>query len=127
MTKTPQQDTIGVLLFNLGGPERLDEVRPFLYNLFADPDIIRLPWRALQKPLAWLIATQRYRKSSGYYKKIGGGSPLRRITDEQARALEAALSRAGIPARAYVGMRYWNPYIEEAVEAINRDRISHLV
>jgi ferrochelatase len=121
------KDNVGVLLFNLGGPERLDEVRPFLYNLFADPDIIRLPWRALQKPLAWLISTQRYRKSSGYYKKIGGGSPLRRITDEQARALEAALDRAGIRARAYVGMRYWNPYIEEAAEAIHRDHISHLV
>src|SRR5215831_1001094 len=128
MTASPhQQDTVGVLLFNLGGPESLGEVRPFLYNLFSDPDIIRLPWRGLQKPLAWLISTQRHRKSSGYYKKIGGGSPLRRITDEQARALEAALSRAGIRARAYVGMRYWNPYIEEAVEAINRDRISHLV
>src|SRR5262247_1514972 len=91
-------ERIGVLLFNLGGPERLDQVRPFLYNLFADPDIIRLPWRGLQKPLAWLISTQRCRKSRGYYKKIGGGSPLRKITGEQGQALQAALRRLGIPA-----------------------------
>src|SRR2546422_9147714 len=95
----------GVLLFNLGGPETLDDVRPFLFNLFADPDIIRLPWRALQKPLAWLISTQRYKLSRSYYRQIGGGSPLRRITDEQARALEQALGTRGISARAYVGMR----------------------
>jgi len=128
MTGSPnQEDTVGVLLFNLGGPETLDEVRPFLYNLFADPDIIRLPWRGLQKPLAWLISTQRCRKSRGYYKKIGGGSPLRKMTGEQGQALEAALRRLGIPARAYVGMRYWRPFIEEAVGAIHRDRISRLV
>ena len=121
------EEKIGILLFNLGGPERLDDVRPFLYNLFADPDIIRLPWRALQKPLAWLISTQRHRRSRGYYEKIGGGSPLRRITDEQARALEQALARRGIAARAYVGMRYWNPTIQEALDDIRRDRISRLV
>ena len=117
----------GVLLFNLGGPEKLDDVRPFLYNLFADPDIIRLPWRAMQRPLAWLISTQRYKKSQGYYKKIGGGSPLRRITDEQARSLESELAGRGIEARVYVGMRYWYPFIEEAMEQIERDRIEHLV
>lgn len=118
---------IGVLLFNLGGPETLEEVRPFLFNIFADPDIIRLPWRALQKPLAWMISTQRHKKSRSYYEQIGGGSPLRRITDEQARALEQALSARGIEAQAYVGMRYWNPFIEEALEQIRRDEIDHLV
>src|SRR5829696_5363295 len=94
---------IGVLLFNLGGPETLADVRPFLFNLFSDPDIIRLPIKAIQRPLAWLIATSRTRKSSGYYAKIGGGSPLRRITDEQARALKEALGRRGIDANVYVG------------------------
>lgn len=121
------QPRIGVLLFNLGGPETLDEVRPFLYNLFSDPDIIRLPLRALQKPLGWLISTQRYRLSRGYYEKIGGGSPLRRITDEQARALEQALALRGIGARAYVGMRYWHPFLEDALEQIRRDQITHLI
>jgi protoporphyrin/coproporphyrin ferrochelatase len=120
-------ERIGILLFNLGGPETLEDVRPFLFNLFADPDIIRLPWRFLQKPLAWMISTQRYKKSRGYYEKIGGGSPLRRITDEQARALEAALARRHVNARAYVAMRYWNPYTEEALEQISRDEIAHLI
>lgn len=118
---------IGVLLFNLGGPETLDEVRPFLFNIFVDPDIIRLPWRALQKPLAWLISTQRHKKSRGYYEQIGGGSPLRRITEEQARALEQALAARNINAKAYVGMRYWNPFIEEALDQIRRDKVDHLV
>jgi protoporphyrin/coproporphyrin ferrochelatase len=125
---TPATDRrIGVLLFNLGGPETLADVRPFLFNLFADPDIIRLPWRALQKPLAWLISTQRQKKSRSYYEQIGGGSPLRRITEEQARALEGALASRNINARAYVGMRYWNPLIEDALDQIRRDQIDHLV
>ncbi|HWO02310.1 MAG TPA: ferrochelatase [Blastocatellia bacterium] len=118
---------IGILLFNLGGPETLEDVRPFLFNIFVDPDIIRLPWRALQKPLAWLISTQRHKKSRGYYEQIGGGSPLRRITEEQARALEQTLAARNINARAYVGMRYWNPFIEEALDQIRRDQIDHLV
>lgn len=125
--KESNQERIGVLLFNLGGPDTLEDVRPFLFNLFADPDIIRLPWRGMQKPLAWFISTQRYKKSRGYYEKIGGGSPLRKITDEQARALESALARRGTSVRAYVGMRYWNPFIEEALEQIRRDRITHLI
>src|SRR5262245_25568440 len=120
-------ERIGVLLFNLGGPEKLEDVRPFLYNLFSDPDIIRLPWRWLQKPLAWLISTQRYKLSRGYYEKIGGGSPLRPITDEQARALEQSLERRNISVRAYVGMRYWHPFLEDALEEIRNDKITHLV
>lgn len=126
-TSQSDKERIGVLLFNLGGPETLDEVRPFLFNLFSDPDIIRLPWRALQKPLAWLISTQRYKLSRGYYEQIGGGSPLRRITDEQARSLEQALASRNITAQAYVGMRYWRPFLEDAIEEIRRDQLSHLV
>ena len=128
MSDTKQnQDRIGVLLFNLGGPETLDDVKPFLYNLFSDPDIIRLPWRAMQKPIAWIISTGRYKKSRGYYEQIGGGSPLRKITDEQARALEGALARRGIEAKAYVGMRYWKPFTEEAIAQIRADGITRLV
>ena len=118
---------VGVVLFNLGGPETLDDVRPFLYNLFSDPDIIRLPWKWLQKPLAWFISTQRYRKSTGYYRQIGGGSPLRKITGEQASALEAELARRGLDARVYIAMRYWNPFTEEAVDKLRRDGIREVV
>ncbi len=118
---------LGVLLFNLGGPETLADVRPFLFNLFSDPEIVRLPIRAMQKPLAWLIATARQKKSSGYYTQIGGGSPLRRITDEQAAALREELARRGVEANVYVGMRYWRPFTEEAIEQIVRDGVDELI
>ncbi|HSQ20414.1 MAG TPA: ferrochelatase, partial [Blastocatellia bacterium] len=127
MTSPAKDQRIGVLLFNLGGPETLADVRPFLFNLFSDPDIIRLPLRALQKPLAWLISTQRYNLSRSYYEQIGGGSPLRRITDEQARALGEALASRNLRVRTYVGMRYWHPFLEDALEEIRRDDITHLV
>lgn len=127
MTRPAKDQRIGVLLFNLGGPETLADVRPFLFNLFSDPDIIRLPLRALQKPLAWLISTQRSNLSRSYYEQIGGGSPLRRITDEQARALEQALACRNLNVRTYVGMRYWHPFLEHALEEIRRDDITHLV
>ncbi|HEX4948186.1 MAG TPA: ferrochelatase [Blastocatellia bacterium] len=118
---------LGILLFNLGGPETLADVRPFLFNLFSDPEIIRLPVRFMQKPLAWLISTTRARKSSAYYAQIGGGSPLRRITDEQAKALQAELQTRGIHAKVYVGMRYWHPFTNEALHRIERDGITELI
>jgi ferrochelatase len=119
---------VGVLLLNLGGPEQLDDVRPFLFNLFSDPEIIRLPFPWLQKPLAWLISTSRARTSQENYRQIGGGSPLRRITDEQAQALQKALKDQGHDeVMVYVGMRYWHPFTEEAIARIKRDRIENLV
>lgn len=119
--------SLGIILFNLGGPETLADVRPFLYNLFSDPEIIRLPVRILQKPLAWFISTTRAKKSSAYYAQIGGGSPLRRITDAQANALQNELQTRGIAAKVYVGMRYWHPFTKEALERIARDGITELV
>lgn len=124
------EDKIGVLLLNLGGPEKLEDVQPFLYNLFADPDIIRLPaalgW--LQSPLAALLSANRAPKSREAYASIGGGSPLRRITDEQADAIAQAMSRKGEPnTKVYVGMRYWKPFTEDAVEAIKADGITKLI
>jgi ferrochelatase len=118
---------IGVLLLNLGGPDHLEDVRPFLYNLFSDPEIIRLPFPWLQRPLAWLIATSRARKSKENYKQIGGGSPLRRITEEQGRALQRVLQERGHDAQVYIGMRYWHPFTEEAIARIKRDNVERLV
>jgi ferrochelatase len=118
---------LGVLLLNLGGPDKLEDVRPFLYNLFADPEIIRLPSPLLQAPLAWLISTLRSKKSQENYKKIGGGSPIRRITDAQAIALKTQLQSNGHDAHVYVGMRYWHPFTEEAIAQIKRDQIEELV
>ncbi|RLM78535.1 ferrochelatase-2 [Panicum miliaceum] len=122
-------EKIGVLLLNLGGPETLDDVQPFLFNLFADPDIIRLPrlFRFLQKPLAQFISVVRAPKSKEGYASIGGGSPLRQITDAQGEALREALCEKDVPAKVYVGMRYWHPFTEEAIEQIKRDGITKLV
>ncbi len=118
---------VGVLLLNLGGPDKLDDVRPFLFNLFSDPEIIRLPFPWLQKPLAWLISTRRAKTSQENYKQIGGGSPLRRITEAQAQALEQELHSQGHDAKIYIGMRYWNPFTEEAVAQIKKDNLDKLV
>jgi ferrochelatase len=71
---------LGVLVFNLGGPETLRDVKPFLYQLFSDPEIIRIKWAPLRNAVAWTIATLRRKKSEGYYAQIGGGSPLRKLT-----------------------------------------------
>ncbi|GLT57623.1 hypothetical protein SLA2020_305830 [Shorea laevis] len=123
------EDKIGVLVLNLGGPETLHDVQPFLFNLFSDPDIIRLPrlFRFLQWPLAKLISVLRAPKSKEGYAAIGGGSPLRKITDEQAHALKMALEAKNMSVNVYVGMRYWYPFTEEAVQQIKRDKITRLV
>jgi protoporphyrin/coproporphyrin ferrochelatase len=118
---------VGVLLLNLGGPEQLEDVRPFLFNLFSDPEIIRLPFTWLQKPLAWLISTSRAKKSQANYKLIGGGSPLLRITEEQAQALRDCLRDKGQDTQVYIGMRYWHPFTEEAIARVKRDGIDRLV
>ncbi len=118
---------VGVLLLNLGGPDKLEDVGPFLYNLFSDPEIIRLPFRWLQKPLAWFIASRRTSTSQENYKQIGGGSPLRRITEAQGEALKEKLGYLGQEANIYVGMRYWHPYTEEAIATLTQDNIERLV
>ncbi|MBS9390016.1 MAG: ferrochelatase [Dolichospermum sp. WA123] len=118
---------IGVLLLNLGGPDKPEDVGPFLYNLFSDPEIIRLPFRWMQKPLAWFIATRREKTSQINYQQIGGGSPLRRITEEQGAAIKAQLGELGQEVKIYVGMRYWHPYTEEAIAQITQDNLDKLV
>ena len=104
-----------VVLLNLGGPDSLEAVRPFLYNLFSDRLIIRLGPPFMQKPLAWLIAKKRAPISRGYYEQIGGASPLGIITQGQAAALETRMREHG-DFRVYVGMRYWKPSIEHTLE-----------
>jgi protoporphyrin/coproporphyrin ferrochelatase len=118
---------VGVLLLNLGGPDKLEDVRPFLYNLFVDPEIIRLPSPLLQAPLAWLISSLRAKKSQENYRKIGGGSPLRRITEAQAQALRTQLQQDGHDVTVYIGMRYWHPFTEAAIAQIKQDNIEELV
>jgi len=107
---------IGVVLFQLGGPDRLEAIEPFLFNLFCDPDIIDFPFARLgRKPLAKLISSTRARKVQHHYSVIGGGSPIRRFTEQQALALQRELRASGLDARCFVAMRYWHPFTAEAI------------
>jgi ferrochelatase len=118
---------LGVLVFNLGGPESLRDVKPFLYQLFSDPEIIRIKWSPLRKAVAFMIATLRKKKSQGYYSLIGGGSPLRRLTEEQAAALEKELRNRGLDALTFVGMCTWKPFLRDAVERVAQSGVDRLV
>ena len=107
---------LGIVLFQLGGPDTLDAIQPFLFNLFCDPDIIDFPFARIgRRPLARLISSTRAKKVEHHYSVIGGGSPIRRFTETQARALEQALQSLGVNARCFVAMRYWHPFTAEAV------------
>jgi len=107
---------VGVVLFQLGGPDTLEAIEPFLFNLFCDPDIIDFPFARIgRKPLAKLISSTRARKVQHHYATIGGGSPIRRFTEQQARALQMKLRSAGIDARCFVAMRYWHPFTAQAI------------
>jgi len=110
---------IGVVLFQLGGPDTLEAIEPFLFNLFCDPDIIDFPGARLgRKPLAKLISSTRARKVQHHYEVIGGGSPIRRFTEQQARCLQLKLGEGGLDARCFVAMRYWHPFTSEAIEQL---------
>jgi protoporphyrin/coproporphyrin ferrochelatase len=103
-----------VILMNLGGPDSLEAVQPFLSNLFSDPAIIRLP-ALLRLPLSRLIAWRRAQVARAIYRRMGGTSPLLANTEAQARALEAAL---GPDHRCFVAMRYWHPRSTETVRDV---------
>jgi ferrochelatase len=118
---------VGILLFNLGGPETLSDVKPFLYRLFSDPEIIHVKWSPLRKAIAYAIATLRRRTSEGYYRQIGGGSPLRRLTQDQARALSDELKRRGKDVETFVGMCTWRPFLREAVNSVEQSNIEKLL
>ena len=118
---------IAVVLFQLGGPDSQAAVEPFLYNLFCDPDIINFPGAFLaRKLIAKLISTTRSKVVGQHYAEIGGGSPIRRLTEQQARALQAALT-PHISARTIVAMRYWHPNTAEAIAALDSEPYEELV
>ena len=119
---------LGVVLFQLGGPDTFEAIEPFLYNLFCDPDIIDFPFARLgRRPLAKLISSTRAQRVRHHYSAIGGGSPIRRNTERQAQALEAELQDRGFDARCFVAMRYWHPFTAEAVAALEREPCSDIV
>ena len=124
---TPPQK-LGIVLFQLGGPDSLQAVEPFLYNLFCDPDIIPMPLLGglLRKPLARYIARKRAPHVSEHYREIGGHSPIGILTERQSRALAAALRPEFDPLMA-VAMRYWKPSTEDAVARIRAADLDQLV
>lgn len=119
---------VAIILFNLGGPDSLEAVEPFLRNLFSDPAILRVP-SFVRGPLARFIARRRAPKAQGIYAQIGGSSPILGQTEAQARALEEALANDGGERhefRGYVCMRYWHPMTPAVVKSVERfapDRI----
>ena len=121
------RERVAVLLFNLGGPETLDDVKPFLVNLFSDPDIMDLP-PVIGRFLPRLIAKSRAPKSRTYYEAIGGGSPLRSITEDQVRLLGARLTGSDPERdfRVFLAMRYAPPRLSEirdSLRAFNPQRL----
>ncbi len=117
---------IAVVLFNLGGPDSPEAIRPFLRNLFSDRRIIDLP-APLRHLVAWLISTRRAPKVKPLYALMGGASPILPNTQAQARAVEEALNHPSAPPGAnptqnhyktFIAMRYWHPFASETIEAI---------
>jgi ferrochelatase len=106
-------DKLGVVLFNLGGPDSLAAVRPFLFNLFKDPAIIRLPI-GLRHLVAGLISWRRGPVAGEIYRQIGGRSPILPQTQAQAAALEESLKGLAGQVKVVIAMRYWHPFSDEA-------------
>src|SRR4051794_41922807 len=105
MTRTTRR--VGIVLFQLGGPDKLEAIEPFLYNLFCDPDIIDFPFARIgRKPLAKLISTTRTLKVQHHYATIGGGEPIRHHTEHQALTPPSPLRGQGLAAHWFLPSRY---------------------
>src|SRR3954463_9359470 len=117
----------GIVMLNLGGPATLDDVEPFLLELFADREIIQLPF---QRWLGPFIARRRTPKVKGLYANIGGGSPILRHTEAQGRGMVARLDRLSpetAPHRFYVAFRYARPTSDEALRQMHADGVERAI
>ncbi|MFQ5724008.1 MAG: ferrochelatase [Terriglobia bacterium] len=118
---------LAVVLFQLGGPDSLQAIEPFLFNLFSDPDIIDFPLaRLARRPLARLAARSRARKVQRHYTEIGGQSPILELTRAQATGLEREL-RKSLDASVFLAMRYWHPLTAEAVREVKAGEFDEVV
>ncbi len=113
----------GVILMNMGGPDSLEAVEPFLYNLFSDHDIIQIP-KIIQKPVAFLISKLRAKSTRKYYEAMGGKSPQKEQTLKQAKALQKVL---GDRYKVVVAMRYWHPFTYEALSELFQENIKKII
>jgi ferrochelatase len=112
---SPVRRKVAIVLFNLGGPDRPEAIKPFLLNLFRDPAILQVPF-FVRPFLARTIARARVEPATANYAILGGASPLLGLTQEQAVALEAALPE--LEAKCFIAMRYWHPFSLEAARAV---------
>ena len=122
--KSNPREKIAIVLFNLGGPDCPEAVRPFLFNLFSDKSIIRIP-NPMRTVLASVISRRRAKPAGEIYALLGGGSPLLPNTEMQAAALEQSLAHLG-HVRVFIAMRYWHPMSPEAamqVQEFGPDRV----
>jgi ferrochelatase len=110
---------IAVVIFNLGGPDSLDAVQPFLENLFGDPAIIGLP-TIIRRPLAKLIAARRAPAAKLIYEELGGRSPILPETERQAEALKVELGLRGLDAECFIAMRCWHPFTKAAMQGVRQ-------
>jgi protoporphyrin/coproporphyrin ferrochelatase len=119
----------GVVLTQVGGPENLAAVRPYLRSFFSDPDLIRLPkWmKPMQGAFAWSLSTFRAPYSRSLYASIGGGSPIRGQTEEQARALQQELRNRGLDYPVFVSMRHSKPNSLAALKAAREAGLTRLI
>jgi len=114
-----------VVLFNLGGPDSLESVEPFLFNLFCDPDIFNIPFG--QKLLARMISRRRAPKVRERYRRIGGSSPINAWTEKQRSMLEAAIRQKGRDVTVHMAMRYWHPLIQKAADDLSGQDYERIV
>lgn len=119
---------LAVVLMNLGGPDSLEAVRPFLKNLFSDPAIISLPW-PLRPLLAEIISRTRDRSAQKIYQKLGGSSPLLQNTKTQQAHLSQLLRDQfpGQTVEVFIAMRYWNPLTPQAVTQVKKFQPTEVV
>ncbi|HLQ26713.1 MAG TPA: ferrochelatase [Acidiferrobacterales bacterium] len=121
------QNRTAVVLFNLGGPLSLQSVEDFLFNLFSDPDIFKLPLGFItQKVFAFIFSKRRLREARAGYAAIGGRSPLLENTEKQSAALQQALSREG-HYDVHICMRYWHPLTAQVVAKLKQAQYAKVV
>jgi ferrochelatase len=119
---------LGIVALNLGGPDSLDAVEPFLRNLFADPDVIQLGWlRPFQPLFARMVARRRAPYSREAYQQIGGASPIRAESTDQATQIATELERRGRTARPYVAMACWSPFSADAIASMRGDGVRRAI
>ena len=106
-----------IILFNLGGPDSLDAVQPFLFNLFNDPAIISLPW-ILRYPLAKFISKRRTPIAKAIYAEMGGKSPILEETQRQLHAIEKTLEQEQDEYKCFIVMRCWNPRAADVIKKV---------